>query len=87
VLATDLYERLDAAMSQKGIARSPGVPPLRHAETLTTLAHPLADDVCELTDVYLRARFGGEEITEEMRRDFEARLKQIRQTVLPPTAK
>lgn len=84
ILATDLYERLDAAMTQKGIPRSPCVPPLRHAEALTALSHPLADDVCELTDVYLRARFGGQVITEEMRGHFEERIKQIRQAVLPP---
>jgi transglutaminase-like putative cysteine protease len=84
LLATELYERLDAAMSQKGIARAPGVPPLRHAEALNALAHPLADEILELTDVYLRARFGGEVITVELRRDFEERVRGIRTAILPP---
>jgi transglutaminase-like putative cysteine protease len=83
VLATELYERLDAVMGQKGIARSPGVPPLRHAEALQTLEHPLADEVGELTDVYLRARFGGEVITEEGRREYEERVKALRSAVVP----
>ena len=83
ILATELYERLDAAMSLKGIPRAPGVPPLRHAETLAARGHPLADGIAELTDVYLRARFGGEVITEEGKRDYEDRVKAIRAAVLP----
>jgi protein-glutamine gamma-glutamyltransferase len=82
LVATQLYERLDAAMGMKGIARSPGVPPLRHAEALQALDHPLADEVHELTDIYLRARFGGEVITEEAKREFEDRVKIIRSTPL-----
>lgn len=86
LLATELYERLDAAMAAKGIPRAPGVPPLRHAEALQTLDHPLADEVHELTDIYLRARFGGEEIDDEGRRAFEERVRVIRNTVLPAPA-
>jgi hypothetical protein len=59
------------------------VPPLRHAEALQTLEHPLADEVGELTDVYLRARFGGEVITEEGRREYEERVKALRSAVVP----
>ncbi len=83
LLATELYERLDAAMSQKGVPRAPGVPPLRHAEALNALGHPLADEILDLTDVYLRARFGGEVITPESRRDFEERVRGIRTAILP----
>jgi transglutaminase-like putative cysteine protease/uncharacterized membrane protein len=86
LLATELYERLDAVMGQKGIPRAPGVPPLRHAEALQALDHPLADEIHELTDIYLRARFGGEVITEEIRKSFEDRVKVVRSTVLPPPA-
>jgi transglutaminase-like putative cysteine protease len=85
LLATELYERLESAMGQKGIARPPGVPPLRHAEALNALGHPLADEILELTDVYLRARFGGEVITPEARREFEDRVKAIRGAPLPAT--
>jgi transglutaminase-like putative cysteine protease len=87
LLATELYERLDATMGQRGIPRAPGVPPLRHAEALAALEHPLADDVMELTDVYLRARFGGEVITPEGKRDFEEKLRAIKVAVLPPPQK
>ena len=87
LLATELYERLDAAMNAKGIPRSLGVPPLRHAEALDALSHPLADEVLELTDLYLRARFGGEVITDEVRREFEERVRAIRTAVLPAATK
>jgi hypothetical protein len=83
LLATELYERLDAAMNAKGIARAPGMPPLRHAEALNALGHPLADEILDLTDVYLRARFGGEAISTEARKDFEDRVKGIRSAILP----
>jgi hypothetical protein len=86
LLATELYERLDAAMNYKGIARSPGVPPLKHAEGLNALGHPLADEILELTGVYLRARFGGEVITAEARRDFEERVRAVRTVMLPPVS-
>ena len=61
------------------------MPPLRHAEALNALGHPLADEVLELTDVYLRARFGGEVITAEARKEFEDRVKAIRGAPLPST--
>jgi protein-glutamine gamma-glutamyltransferase len=78
LLATELYEMLDGAMSAQGLARSPGTPPLRHAESPATKAHPLGDEILKLTDVYLRARFGGELITEEGRKAFELRVKAVR---------
>jgi transglutaminase-like putative cysteine protease len=78
LLATELYELLDAAMSAQSVPRPPGLPPLRHAEALAMLDHPLADEIVALTDIYLRARFGGEVITDDARKDFEARVKAIR---------
>jgi protein-glutamine gamma-glutamyltransferase len=83
LLATELYERLDTAMGTKGIPRAPGVPPLRHAEALEAALHPLAGEVMELTEIYLRARFGGEVISDEARAGFEERVRLIRATALP----
>lgn len=84
LLATELYELLDAAMSAQGVPRSPGLPPLRHAEALVRLDHPLCDEILALTEIYQRARFGGEVITEETRRDFEARVKALRAVQMRP---
>lgn len=78
VLATSLYEMLDAAMGAQGIARTPGTPPLRHAESVAALDHPLAEEILALTMVYLQARFGGVTISDEERRNFERRVKALR---------
>jgi transglutaminase-like putative cysteine protease len=78
MLATSLYELLEAAMAAQGIPRGASTPPLRHAESLERLGHPLADEVLDLTHLYLGARFGGLSITEDLRRDFEGRVRRVR---------
>jgi hypothetical protein len=78
--ATVLYELLDGAMSAQGIARNTGTPPLRHAEVLKHLAHPLADEILELTNLYVAARFGVQQISDESSKDFETRVHRIRVT-------
>ena len=79
-LATVLYEMLDSTMTAVGIPRSPGVPPLRHARALVMNDHPAAEEVLDLTHIYLGARFGGLALSEEDRLDFEQRVKLLRQT-------
>jgi protein-glutamine gamma-glutamyltransferase len=88
LLATELYELLDGAMSAQGVGRSPGTPPLRHAEALASLSHPLATEILDLTLVYIRARFGGEVLDEEAKRDFEGRVKAVKsaQVAAPASA-
>lgn len=78
VLATALYELLETAMSAQGVPRAPSTPPLRHAEALRELAHPAADEIYELTDIYLEARFGHLVLEEGDRREYEARVKALR---------
>jgi hypothetical protein len=78
VLATSLYEALDAAMGAQGLARAPSTPPLRHAESLLALEHPLSQEIFELTQIYLRARFGGVPIGDDEKRDFERRVRVLR---------
>lgn len=78
ILATALYEHLELAMLAQGIPRAPSTPPLRHAEALARMEHPLAPEIVALTHVYLRARFGGAALTEEDSRDFERRVKALR---------
>ncbi len=79
-LATLLYESLDSTMAAVGVPRSPGVPPLGHARALLMNDHPAADEILDLTNVYLSARFGGIELSEDDRLDFEQRVKLLRQT-------
>lgn len=78
ILAIALYETLEAAMLAQGVPRPPSMPPLRHAEALELTDHPLAREILLLTQVYLRARFGGAKLTEDDSRDFERRVKALR---------
>jgi transglutaminase-like putative cysteine protease len=78
IIATALYELLESAMSAQGIPRGASTPPLRHAEFLKGMNHPLADEVLELTELYLGARFGGVSITDDDRRSFETRVRRVR---------
>ena len=78
LLATALYESLDVAMGVRGIARSPGTPPLKHAEALESMSHPLAHEIYELTKVYIESRFGGRSLGDDERRTFERRVRALR---------
>jgi len=83
LLATELYELLDGAMGAQGVSRSPGTPPLLHAEALRALDHPLSTEILALTEIYLEARFGGVVIDEALRREYEDRVKAVRTKVTP----
>jgi transglutaminase-like putative cysteine protease len=73
-----LFRALESALHAQGISRPASLPPLRHAQDLRTQHHPLGDEVMSLTQVYLQARFGGVELTEAARRDYERRVRTIR---------
>jgi transglutaminase-like putative cysteine protease len=76
--ATALYEQLEAVMGLQGVGRSAGTPPLRHAQALCAIDHPLAEEILLLTSIYLGARFGGTDVSEDERRDFERRVRALR---------
>jgi protein-glutamine gamma-glutamyltransferase len=78
-----LYRQLETAMAARGIPRAPGTPPLAHARGLAALGHPLADELLELTEIYLDARFGPRELGDAERRDFTRRVRALRQVPLP----
>jgi hypothetical protein len=78
MIATSMYEFLETAMNAQGIPRGPSTPPLRHALSLQRMGHPLAEEVLDLTHLYLGARFGGVAVTERERRDFEGRVRKVR---------
>jgi transglutaminase-like putative cysteine protease len=82
IIATSMYELLETAMNAQGIPRGPSTPPLRHALSLQRMGHPLAEEVLDLTQLYLGARFGGIAVTDKDRRDFEGRVRKVR-TVRP----
>jgi hypothetical protein len=77
----ELYRALDAALALRGAPRPSGTPPLTHARSLLILGHPIATTAVELTERYLRARFGSEPFSLEERREF---LRQVRELSKPP---
>jgi transglutaminase-like putative cysteine protease len=77
----ELYRALDAALAMRGTPRPSGTPPLTHARTLGALGHPVAEVAIQLTERYLRARFGSEPLSLEERREF---LRQVRDLSRPP---
>ncbi|MCB9585401.1 MAG: DUF3488 domain-containing protein [Polyangiaceae bacterium] len=82
--AMNLYEMVEGALLKRGIPRPPSVPPLRHARNLQALKHPLADEVLALTEIYLEVRFGGRELDVETARDYNLRVRALKEE--PPTA-
>lgn len=77
-----LYRELEVVMQQHGVPRRPETPPLAHALGLEALEHPLANDIVELTRLYLAVRFGRAPLLPEQVTDFQQRVKAMRQ--LPP---
>jgi hypothetical protein len=73
-----LYAALESAIAQHGLVRRPEQPPLKFAEHLEEVGHPLAQEVLSLTNVYLDARFGGVTMTPETRREFDGRVRALR---------
>ena len=82
--ATALYRTLELALATQGITRPTSLPPLKHAEGLAATAHPLADDVLDLTNRYLLARFGGTSLTDDGAREYEKKVREIRSYKAPP---
>jgi hypothetical protein len=78
-LATNLYQNLDRVMSSVGVGRSTATPPLRHARLLLRADHPLGDEIMALTRRYLDARYGETPLTVDERRDFEVRVKKLKE--------
>jgi hypothetical protein len=77
-LATNLYQSLDRVMSAVGVGRSTATPPLRHARLLLAAEHPLGDEIMDLTRRYLDARFGDTPLSASERRNFETRVRKMK---------
>jgi hypothetical protein len=84
--ATALYRALELALVTQGISRPTSLPPLKHAEVLAAKEHPLANDILDLTNRYLDARFGGNALSDEATRDYEKKVRDIRMYKPPPAA-
>jgi protein-glutamine gamma-glutamyltransferase len=76
--AAVLYRALESALLLHGVARPASLPPLRHAEVLKSKDHPLGAEIHSLTEIYIATRFGGEMLTDLLKRDFEKRIHEIK---------
>ncbi|HEY3493418.1 MAG TPA: DUF3488 and transglutaminase-like domain-containing protein [Polyangiaceae bacterium] len=78
--AAELYRALERVLASRGIPRPPSTPPLAHARSLQLLGHPLSAEALDLTERYLRARFGGEDFDALSRRAYLDRVRDLRAT-------
>ncbi len=74
----ELYRGLEQAMLVRGVPRPSGTPPLLHAQALLAIGHPIAQEVLELTEQYVRVRFGGETLDEDTRRSYAERVRALK---------
>jgi hypothetical protein len=85
--AAELYQALEKVLAVRGVARPSGTPPLAHARALSALGHPLSGEVLDLTERYIRARFGGEELDATARRTFADRVRALKSARIPKLPK
>jgi hypothetical protein len=76
--AAALYRALERLLASRGVPRPPSTPPLAHARSLEALGHPLGASAVDLTERYLRARFGGELLDGAARRAYLESLQSLR---------
>jgi protein-glutamine gamma-glutamyltransferase len=76
--AAELYRALERVLVTRGVPRPPSTPPLAHARALQALGHPISNEALDLTERYLRARFGGEDFDAVARRAFLERVRDLR---------
>ncbi|MFZ5895915.1 MAG: transglutaminase TgpA family protein [Myxococcota bacterium] len=74
----ELYRSLELALAARGVPRPSGTPPLKHAEALVGIGHPIASEVVSLTERYQSIRFGGEPLDDSVRREFAERVRAIK---------
>jgi hypothetical protein len=72
------YKRLDTFLTQRGIPRPLGVPPLSHARALAGLGHPAAELTVKMTLTYLAVRFGGQPFDATAEKLFDEQLRSLR---------
>jgi len=81
-----LYRSLEAAMMVRGVPRVASTPPLAHAQWLVALSHPIADQVLALTEQYLEVRYASRPLSENDRREFARRVREVREGAGPPSS-
>jgi transglutaminase-like putative cysteine protease len=76
--ARELYRDLEKVLAQKGKGRPPHVTPEAHAAALRATGFAHAEAVSELTEVYLKSRYGAVDMPRERARAMKERLRDIK---------
>lgn len=79
--STQMYLQLRAASTRAGVGVSPGLTPLALVERIRQERSTTARAAERLVDLYLRARYGSEELGESDLREMRAALKAARRTL------
>jgi transglutaminase-like putative cysteine protease len=79
-LAIQLYQGLEQVLLDHGIPRPPDTPPWGYANSLHRLGHPLAEQVMQLTQLYLEVRFGKRPLLAADVADFQRQLDALRRS-------
>jgi hypothetical protein len=76
--AQELYQRLESALSARGMGRPAHVTPEAHARALEASGFVAADAVTEVTEVYLQARYGQLQMPRERVRSLKQRISDVK---------
>ncbi|MDB4973388.1 MAG: Transglutaminase-like enzyme [Myxococcaceae bacterium] len=81
VAAQRLYRELEQTLARSGHARPPHVTPEAHARALSQAGFPAASAVSELTDAYVRTRYGEHALEQARLAELEQLLRDVKQDV------
>lgn len=73
----ELYKRLEKVLGERGVGRPVSTPPLTYARALRDAGHPLGEEACDLTEIYVRARYGNHPITERAAQEYLERVEAL----------
>jgi LPXTG-motif cell wall-anchored protein len=78
-LAQELYRELESTLAKRGFARPAHVTPEAHARSLVENGFPEASAVSELTEVYVRSRYGAQQLPAQKLAELRQLLRQVKQ--------
>lgn len=79
--AIQLYQELEKVLLEHGIPRPAGTPPWGHVNILRRMGHPWAEQVSELTKLYLDVRFGDRQLLAADVECFHQKLSALSQSL------
>jgi hypothetical protein len=84
--AVKLYRDLERALASSGHARPTAVTPIEHARSLKVGGFPCATDVEDVTESYMRVRYGGERLDASELPKLKSAVARVRKVPQPRAA-